>query len=90
MADAAVERSIKRVTKSGFQAKRRASGMGEASSFPKRYVFWFWIKIGFGCYSVHSPLVHAFVKGIMYTHPLYTTSLYPTLLSTPPMSTHLD
>ncbi|WZZ43200.1 hypothetical protein YC2023_039459 [Brassica napus] len=70
MADAAVERLIKRVTKSGFQAKRRASGMGEASSFPKRYVFWFWIKIGFGCYSVHSPLVHAFVKGIMYTHPL--------------------
>ncbi|CAN6988346.1 unnamed protein product [Brassica rapa subsp. trilocularis] len=27
---------------------------------------------------------------IRYTHPMYTTCLYPTLLFTPPMSTHLD
>ncbi|CAN6812005.1 unnamed protein product [Brassica oleracea] len=77
MADAAVERLIKRVTKSGFQAKRRASGMGEASSFPKRYVFWFWIKIGFGCYSVHSPL--ASCTHIPCTQILFTQLSYPHL-----------
>ncbi|CAN6863058.1 unnamed protein product [Brassica oleracea var. botrytis] len=77
MADAAVERLINRVTKSGFQAKRRASGMGEASSFPKRYVFWFWIKIGSGCYSVHSPL--ASCTHIPCTQLLFTQLSYPHL-----------
>ncbi|CAN6879954.1 unnamed protein product [Brassica oleracea var. botrytis] len=75
MADAAVERLIKRVTKSGFQAKSRASGMGEASSFPKRYVFWFWIKIGSGCYSVSK----ASCTHILCTQLLFTQLSYPHL-----------
>ncbi|KAG2280652.1 hypothetical protein Bca52824_051872 [Brassica carinata] len=81
MADAAVERLINRVTKSGFQLRGELRD-GRGFLLPQKIVFWFWIKIG-SLLLVHSPLVHAFVKGIMYTHPctqlLFTQLSYPHL-----------